>query len=74
MGEEEDQEEEARFCWGLTDLDSGQHAGGGHAEVQIGQAVGVGGLIESWRLLLWQVVCRANRIKQNQSVLFGKPE
>lgn len=39
-----------------ADLNPGQHAGGGHTEVQISQAVRVGGFIESWSLLLWEII------------------
>lgn len=39
-----------------THLDSSQHACGGHTEVQVGQHLSCGGLINVWRTLSGEVV------------------
>lgn len=42
-------------------LNSSEHAGGGDAEVQVGQRVGVGRFIQQRRFLLWQIIWRENK-------------
>lgn len=47
-----------------THLNSGQHARRGHTEVQVGQTIRVGGLVKSWRFLLWKVIYNTNLKKK----------
>ena len=37
-------------------LDAGEHAGGGHAEVQVGEELGGGGAVQAGQLTLAQLV------------------
>lgn len=53
-------------------LNSSEHAGGGDAEVQVGQRVGVGRFIQQRRFLLWQIIWREQTNTQSAASSTGQ--